>query len=382
MLDPSIDFLNHGSFGSCPRPVLLYQTALREELESSPVSFLVRTMEARLDSARMALADFVGADPAGLVFVPNATTAVNTVLRGLEFKTGDEILVTDHIYPACLNAVHFVAQQTRARVVVAHVPFPVSDPGEVVEALLRCVTPRSRIALLDHITSPTGLIFPIERLNRELEARGVDVLVDGAHALGMLPLSLDEWRPAFYTANAHKWLCAPKGAAFLWVREDRREGLHPLVISHGFARPLRGRSRLHLEFDWLGTADPTAWLAIPKAIEVMGSLLPGGWSEIMERNHRLAVTARQILLDALKVPAPCPEGMLGSMATVILPPELADPLAGTDPENWVGQFVARHHVEPCIFPWPDENQILLRVSAQLYNQEPQYHRLAAILRGK
>lgn len=379
MLAPGVDFLNHGSFGSCPRPVLEYQSALREEMEASPVEFLVRSFDQRIDAARGVLARFAGADPAGLVFVSNATTAVNIALAGLGLKPGDEILVTDHTYPACLNAVRHAAAQAGARVVVAPVPFPLRGEEQVLEALFVHLTPRTRAALVDHVTSPTGLVFPLERINRHLEARGVLLIADGAHALGMLPLALDDWQPAYYTANAHKWLCAPKGSAFLWVREDRREGLHPLVISHGYARPPQGRSRLHLEFDWTGTADPTAWLAVPRAIEALGAVFPGGWPELMARNRGLARRARRILLEALSLPEPCPETMLGALASVILPSALAGPGAAAAPEGWVGRFRERHRLEPCAFAWPDERQFLLRVSAQLYNTEEQYRRLARLL---
>ena len=256
-LDPGVLFLNHGSFGACPRAVLDHQAALRAQMEAEPVRFLARELDDRLDAARTALAGFLGADAADLAFVTNATGGVNAVLRSYAFAAGDELLTTDHTYNACRNALDFVAERTGARVVVVTLPFPVASPDAVVEAVLARATPRTRLALLDHVTSPTGLVLPIARLCAELGARGVPVLVDGAHAPGMVELDLDGLGAAYYSGNCHKWLCAHKGAAFLWVRRDLQPSVRPLTISHGANRSKPGRSRFRVEFDWTGTADPT-----------------------------------------------------------------------------------------------------------------------------
>lgn len=379
-LDPHVDYLNHGSFGACPRAVLAYQTELRAQMEREPVDFLDRRLAALLADARSALAAFVSADEQDLAFVPNATAGVNAVLRSLELRPGDELLTTDHAYGACRKAMEYVAARGGARVVVAAVPFPLAGDDDVIGPVMGAVSPRTRLAVLDHVTSPTALVFPIERLVGELAARGVDTLVDGAHAPGMVPIDLRGWAPAYYTGNAHKWMCAPKGAAFLYARRDRQAALHPLAISHGY-EPGRPEARFRDEFDWTGTDDPTPFLAVPECIRFLGSVLPGGWPELNARNHTLALHARSVLCAALDVRPPCPDAMVGSMAAVPLPASMPGaPVTALDPAG-LASWLRERGTEGWFCDWPCAGGKLVRVSAQLYNHASQYALLADLLRG-
>jgi isopenicillin-N epimerase len=379
LLDPGVTFLNHGSFGACPRPVLDAQQRLRDELERQPVRFLARELEHRLDGARAALAAFVGAAGDDLAFVPNTTAAVNAVLRSIAWSAGDEILTTDHAYPACRHAMERVARQAGATVVVARVPFPVDDPARVVDAVAGAVTPRTRLAVVDHVTSPTALVLPVARLVAALADRGVDALIDGAHAPGMVPVDLTALGAAYYAGNCHKWLCAPKGAAFLHVRRDRQEAVRPLVVSHGAASPRTDRSRFRLEFDWTGTDDPTAYLAVPEAIAVMGAVRPGGWPALMAANRALALEARRLLAEALDTALPCPDEMIGALAALPLPDAPPSPLPARDA---LQEALDRHHgIEVPVIAWPAPPRRLLRISAQIYNRRADYVRLAQALRS-
>lgn len=378
-LDPGVIFLNHGSFGACPAEVLRHQAALRAEMEAEPVRFLSRELDDRLDSARAALAAFLGADPDDLAFVTNATSGVNAVVRSLTLAAEDELLTTDHAYNACKNALEYAAGRAGARVIIVPIPFPVASPDAVVEAVMARVTSRTRLALLDHVTSPTALVLPIDRLIRELDRRGVAVLVDGAHAPGMVPLDLRTLGATYYSGNCHKWLCAPKGSAFLWVRRDRHADVRPLTISHGATARRPGRARFRLEFDWTGTSDPTAWLTVPKAIEYVGSLVPGGWPAVMARNHDLALDARRLLCETAGTVPACPDAMIGSLASIVLPDGATTDVFWRNPDPLQKALFDGWGIEVPVMSWPAAPRRLVRVSAQLYNDRAHYARLAEAL---
>jgi len=380
LLDPEVIFLNHGSFGATPKAVLDEQTLIRNRIESEPLLFFDHHYLDEVDRARADLARFIGARTDDLAFVVNATTGVNTVLRSLRLEPGDELLVSDHEYNACRNAIDAVAADGGAEVVVAPIPFPLSGEDEVVDSVLARVSPKTRLLLIDHVTSQTGLVLPIERLVAEVEARGIDVLVDGAHAPGMMAVDLDSLGAAYYTGNCHKWLCAPKGAGFLHVRKDRCERVRPLVISHGANASSTKRSRFHLEHDWTGTRDPSAWLSVPAALREMGSMVEGGWDEVRRRNHELVLEGRRVLCDALGIDAPCPDSMIGSLASLPLPEGEGESVNELFPfDRLQDRLLQEHRIEVPVIAWPAPPRRLIRISAQLYNSRPQYVALAGAL---
>jgi isopenicillin-N epimerase len=376
-LAPGTVFLNHGSFGACPKPILKLQAELRAQMEAEPIQFLWRNYEERLQPARQALAKFIGAQSEDLVFITNATAGINAVVRSLNWRRGDEILTTNHDYNGCHNVLVEVAHGTGAKLVTATIPFPVRSEDEIVDGILRAVSKRTRLAMIDHVTSNTALVFPLERIIRELEARGVDTLVDGAHAAGMLPLNLRELRPTYYTANLHKWVCAPKGAAFLWVREDKQVDVQPPVISHGNNRPRPGFTRFQDRFDWCGTFDPTPWFCVGETIRLMAKLLPGGWTELRRRNHELAIKARRVLCERLDAAPPCPKNLLGSMAAIPLPERFQKVPRSGKIDREQRALYDRFGIEVPFNRIGRPERRWFRISAQIYNTLYEYEYLAA-----
>jgi isopenicillin-N epimerase len=381
-LDPAVVFLNHGAFGACPAKVQEEQSRWRAELEREPVRFFGTFLESTLDRARSEVAAFVGARPEDLAFVQNTTTGVSAVLRSLDFEPGDALLTTDHTYGACRNALDFTAARAGAEVIVAHLPIPSDGPEDVVRRIVEAAAaaaPRVKLALIDHVTSPTGLVLPIAEIVHALRELGVETLVDGAHGPGMVELDVRAIGSAYYVGNFHKWVCSPKGAAMLWVREDRQRGVHPSTISHGYTST-RNRSRFLEEFDWTGSDDPSAWLSVPEAIRFIGSLVPGGWPEVRSRNRTLVLEARALLAATLGTPLLAPESMIGSLASLSLPD--AAPGASRNPyeEPLHCALLEKYGIEVPAFIWPAPPSRLLRVAAYLYNTLEDFQKLASALR--
>ncbi|MFH1160956.1 MAG: aminotransferase class V-fold PLP-dependent enzyme [bacterium] len=375
-LEPETIYLNHGSFGACPKRILEKQLEYRQRLESQPMRFLIRELEHLHSAARQKLASFTGAQAGDLVFVQNATSAVNTVFRSLKFNPGEEILITNHIYPACRRVLEYVCEQTGAKLVEARYPFPLQDPGRITETIIRAATPKTRITLIDHITSATALVQPVEEIVRELANRGVDTIVDGAHALGSIPVTIEKIGAAYYTANCHKWLCAPKSSAILYVRPDKQKKIVPLVISHAGHRAEPFAER----FFWPGTYDPTAVLCAADMVDYMGALLPGGWPELMERNRSLCLEGRELLCSTLGIDKPCPDSLIASMATFPLPTPEEIPVFDYKSCDPLQELIFReYNLEIPVWYWGESPKRIMRISVQLYNSIEQYHYLASKL---
>jgi isopenicillin-N epimerase len=386
-LDPHICFLNHGSFGATPRVVLAAQAKYRKQLEKEPVAFFVRKHQDLLDKAREALAEFVHCPAESLALIPNATIGVATVLENLSLREGDEILINDHEYPACQNNARRIAARSGAKVIMAAFPFPCPSAQAVIDSVLSKVTDRTRLALISHVTSPTGLVLPVERLVPELTRRGIETLIDGAHAPGMVPtLDIDALKPTYYTANCHKWICSPKGSAFLYVAPEKREGFRPIVLSNNAEKPKKGRAQFLTEFDFIGTQDYTSIYAIPDAIRCMASLLPGGWPEVMKHNHALVLEGRDTICKALNIKPTAPDSMVGSICTMILPshpPELEAELANRPTrysDALQDHLLAYHRIQVPVWGIAGRPGRYIRISAQLYNTPRQYEFLAWALK--
>ncbi len=381
-IDPDIVFLNHGSYGACPFPVLEAQRRYCDRMERELVRFFMLDVEGMLDTARDALAAFIGCDAEGIAFLPNVTQAVATVIDNLKLNPGDEILVNDHEYSACISTFGRAAKRAGANVVRATIPFPTKSSDDIYNAVMNAVTDRTRIVLLSHITSPTALIFPVDRLVVALRAKGIEVLLDGAHAPGQIDLDVRATNAHYYTANLHKWPCCPKGSAFLWVHPERREGFEPLALSARAHLDRPDRDRFRCLFDYIGTDDYTRFLAVPDALEFMGSL-EGSWEALRARNHALALQGRAIICDALGCEPATPDDLVGSMATIVVP-GVGLASGGTSPGGYEDplqeRLVEDHNIQVPVWSLPSQGRRLLRISAQAYNTPEQYEYLARALK--
>lgn len=351
--------------------MLAAQARWRDTMERQPVAFMSRHVPPGLAAARTALAGFVGAQVEDLAFVENASAGVSSVLRSLPLGPDDEIVITALGYPAVLNAARFAAARSGARLVVVELALPIPDGATIRRAIAGALTPRTRLAILDHVTSGTACILPIAELVADCRAAGVSVLVDGAHAPGMLALDLDALGADWYTGNCHKWLFAAKGTAFLHARRDRHAGLQCLVISHGHDKGL------HAQFDWPGTRDFTAWLALPDAIAFHRA---HDSAALQQHNRALAAAMAAELAARWGTGLAVAPELLGSMATVRLP------LDGATPERAVAlhdRLLDDHRIEVPVLAL--DGALWCRISAQIYNEPADYHRLAdavlAIQRG-
>lgn len=379
-LDKNVVFLNHGSFGATPSKVLQKQQSLIQQMEAEPVRFMIRELEPLWWEAKEKTAQFLGAESSNLVFVKNATMGVNTILHSLSFNPGDEILTSNHVYGACMNTLLQYAKTKPFKIQVAAVPYPFSNDDEVIDALLAGVTPNTKLLLIDHITSATGTIFPIEKIVQIFESKGIEVLVDGAHAPGMLDLQIEKIGASYYVGNCHKWICSPKGSAILYVRPDKQAKINPLQFSHVHDRRNDSKDAWAAQFFWPGTDDISAFLCIPFAIEHMKEI-GGSWPQIREHNRSLVLQGRKLLADTLGTSLPVPEKNIGFISNILIGP-------GQIPEKYFNNITAlqetlfqKYKIEVPVFVFDRANpRLWVRISAQLYNSFEQYAYLAAALK--
>lgn len=364
LLDPEIIFLNHGSFGACPKPVFERYQRWQLELERQPVKFLGRRADELLDHARADLASYLHADADDIIFVPNATTGINTVARSLRLQLGDEILTTDHEYGAMDFTWQFVCGKTGASYVRHPIPLPVGSVEETIDSLWRSVTPHTRVIFLSHITSPTALILPVSEICRRARNAGILTVIDGAHVPGQLPLDLKALDADFYTGNCHKWLCAPKGCAFLYVRTNRQSMIDPLVISWGWLEDASFVTRNQ----WQGTRDLASFLSVSAAIEFQQA---NHWDEVQRRGHALASETRQRLADLTGLTPIMPD------SPTWFAQMFAAPLPDGDVKEIKTRLYDEYRIEVPTTVWNGRN--FIRVSFQAYNSQKDVDRLVEAL---
>jgi isopenicillin-N epimerase len=364
MLDPDVAYLNHGSFGATPTCVLAEQQALRTAMERNPVDFLVRRLPELLESVRAEVAAFLGADADGLVFTDNATTGTQTVIAQARLQPGDEVLTTDHCYPAALAQLRRAAEASGALVRIAPVPLTVDGRAAVAGAVLSGLTHRTKLVVVDHIASCSGLVFPVEDIAAECRRQGVPVLIDGAHAAGQLPVDLGRIGADFWVGNLHKWVSAPKAAAALHVAPQWRDTVRPLVTSHGLCDGYRP------SFDWTGTRDPSALLAVPAALAFFGEV---GWQDVHHHNNALAARGAELAAKCLGTTVPLGGELSAAMRLV----PLTESVTETGARDLERRLADEHRVVVPVTYYGGWRW--LRVSAQLYNAVSDYERLADAL---
>lgn len=377
LLRPDVTFLNHGSFGACPRPVFEEYQRWQLQLESQPVAFLVpaRGLSGWMRDARVAMAAILGTSAENIVGLTNATYALNIVAQSLDLHPGDEILTTDHEYAALEKTWAYVCRKTGAVIKTVTVPLPLTDEAQFTDAILAGFTPQTRVLFLSHITSATALVFPIARAVAVARERGIYSVIDGAHTPGHIPLNLDALGADFYAGNCHKWIMAPKGSAFLHVRPELQAMLNPLVISHGWtedaklpgAKGVFGNSPFIDGLEMQGTRDPSAWLAVPAALQFRAD---HDWDRVAESCRQLAQdTAARVRaltgLPALSSPAFCAPQMVSM------------PVPRCDPTQLKARLYDDYHIEIPCFDWQDHT--IVRVSVQGYNTKSQMDHLVTAL---
>ena len=373
LLDPEVTYLNHGTVGAPPKRVLQKQQALRDGMERQPSRFMLRELngrqptpwraESRLREAARPVASFLGSRPQDLVFVPNVTTGLNAVLRSVPFGPGDEVVISDLGYGAVALAARVVTRERGASLRTVEMPFPVRDSGDVVAAIVSALGPRTKLVVVDHITAQTALVLPVAAIATACHARGVPILIDGAHAPGSIALDIPAIGADWYAANLHKWAHAPRSCGILWANPEHQATLHHPVVSWGSGLGF------HAEFEHQATSDPTSYLAAPEGIAL---LREWDFGAVLAYIHGLALEAARVLTARWGTTLDAPDDMIGAMVTVPLPDE-----AGTTADEATRLRLAllvEDEIEVQLHAW--RGRLWTRVSAQVYNDRSDIMRLA------
>ena len=369
LLSQDVTFLNHGSFGACPKPVFEKYQYWQRELERQPVQFMAEAIYKHLKSARDSLGNFIGCNGDDLFFVPNPTTGVNTIINNLDLSPGEEILSTDHEYGALIRGWDSISKKTSARFIKREIPLPCTTHDDFIEYFWEGITEKTKVIFISHITSSTAMIFPIHEICRRAREQEILTIIDGAHVPGHIPLDISEIDPDVYVGACHKWLCAPKGSSFLYVRKSFQDKIRPLIVSWGKEGTDPSDSSFLLENQWQGTRDMSAFLSVPDAIEFQQK---NNWIDLIKKCKWLVRETRSRLDEYFELTHLCPNNneWLGQMASI--------EIKTSDPIKIKNTLLEEFSIEVPIFEWKEKN--ILRYSVQVYNDQQDVDLLIYALR--
>lgn len=379
-LDASIVYLNHGSFGATPKRVLEKQAAIQKLCEYEAIDFFVEKLQGLVDESKQYLAEFVGTDTNNIVFVNNTTEGVNTILNSITTHAGDEWLITNHNYGACINALKHYAKRNSCKVNIANIPYPVFSPQEIIDSVCNAITPNTKLALIDYVTSASAIIFPVKEIIQLLKAKGIKVLIDAAHAPGMIDFNIEKLQPDFFVANCHKWICSPKGSAFMYVAPEHQSQIFPLVISHFNDSALGSKAHWANQFMFSGTRDYSAFISVKDALQIMPEIAETDWDGIRARNHELVWLAANKIAGVFGLELPCKEEMVGTICNIPMPDGQKPERSFNTNTRLKKDLMEKYRIEVPIFIFPNAPKQWLRISAQLYNSMEQYDYLINCLK--
>lgn len=372
-------YLNHGSFGATPTAVLQAQSAYQLAMEAEAIVHFIDELPQLITTSKQALARYVHADANNIAFVPNTTTGINTILSGMPKQAGQHWLTTNHAYGACASAFKHYALLNGCAVNVANVPYPIQNEAQILQAIADAVTPQTTVALIDFITSATATIFPVAAIIKHLQSKNITVIIDAAHAPGMVDFSIENLAPDYLVANCHKWICSPKGSAFMYVAPQHQPHIYPLVISHYNDTAIGTAANWSNQHLWQGTKDYSAYLAVKDALDYLPTLVNGTWATVMAHNHHLVVQAANLIANTLGVALPTPVSMVGSICCIPMPNGAAPSHKFHSNTALKNTLFNKYNIEVMVTQFPAAPTQWLRISAQLYNSMAQYEYLTMCL---